>query len=314
MQEPKTYHQTTDTLLMVRPARFGFNEETALNNVFQQRQTDLSDEEIQEKAVREFDDFVSKLREKGIEVIVADDNDTPVTPDAVFPNNWITFHEDGCVVTYPMFSEIRREERREEIIEQFFDQFPFEERVHLEQYETRDRFLEGTGSMILDRINRIVYACLSPRTDIGLLNEFCDQFDYEKIVFNAVDDEQVEIYHTNVMMALGEDIVVVCLDTVRDDKERNALVAKLRETGKALIEITISQMKAFAGNMLQVRNKEGETFLVMSEQAFQSLNEDQVEKIEAHTKILSSPIPTIEALGGGSTRCMMAEVFYPGLS
>jgi len=299
---------------MVRPARFGFNEETALNNVFQQRQTDLSDEEIQEKAVREFDDFVSKLREKGIEVIVVDDNDTPVTPDAVFPNNWITFHEDGRVVTYPMFSEIRREERREEIIEQLFDQFPFEERVHLEQYETRDRFLEGTGSMILDRINRIVYACLSPRTDIGLLNEFCDQFDYEKIVFNAVDDEQVEIYHTNVMMALGEDIVVVCLDTVRDDKERNALVAKLRETGKALIEITISQMKAFAGNMLQVRNKEGETFLVMSEQAFQSLNEDQVEKIEAHTKILSSPIPTIEALGGGSTRCMMAEVFYPGLS
>jgi len=314
MQESNTYHQTTDTLLMVRPARFGFNEETALNNVFQQRQTDLSDEEIQEKAVREFDDFVSKLREKGIEVIVVDDNDTPVTPDAVFPNNWITFHEDGRVVTYPMFSEIRREERREEIIEQLFDQFPFEERVHLEQYETRDRFLEGTGSMILDRINRIVYACLSPRTDIGLLNEFCDQFDYEKIVFNAVDDEQVEIYHTNVMMALGEDIVVVCLDTVRDDKERNALVAKLRETGKALIEITISQMKAFAGNMLQVRNKEGETFLVMSEQAFQSLNEDQVEKIEAHTKILSSPIPTIEALGGGSTRCMMAEVFYPGLS
>lgn len=314
MQELNTYHQTTDTILMVRPARFGYNEETALNNVFQQKDTDLSDEEIQEKALREFDEFVSKLREKDIEVIVVKDKDSPVTPDAVFPNNWITLHEDGRVITYPMFSQIRREERREDVIEQLFDQFSFEERVHLEQYESRDRFLEGTGSMILDRVNRIVYACLSPRTDVGLLNEFCDQFDYEKVAFNAVDDEGVEIYHTNVMMALGEDIAVVCLDTLRDDKERNALIAKLRETGKAIIEITVSQMKAFAGNMLQVRNKEGETFLVMSEQAFNSLNTEQLEKIKAHTHILSSPIPTIEALGGGSARCMMAEVFYPGMS
>lgn len=313
MQEKEELLQTTDTILMVKPAHFGYNEQTASSNAFQKKDTKLSPEEIQSRAVQEFNDFVARLREEGIEVEVAEDTDSPAKPDAVFPNNWVTFHQNGTVVTYPMYAELRREERREDILKGLTEKFGFDNRIYMEQYELRDRFLEGTGSMILDRPNKIAYACVSPRTDVGLLNEFCEKLEYEKVDFTAVDDQDQEIYHTNVMMALGETLVVICLDTVRDENERNELVEKFNTTGKEIIEITISQMKSFAGNMLQVRNKEGQTFLVMSEQAYRSLNEDQIAKIEAETKILYSPIPTIETFGGGSARCMMAEVFYPGL-
>jgi hypothetical protein len=305
--------QTTDTILMIRPAHFGYNEQTAGSNVFQKKDTSISGQEIQSKALQEFDDLVDLLREKGVEVVVIEDADAPFKPDAVFPNNWVTFHQDGTIVTYPMYAELRREERREDVLKVLTEKFEFPNRVHMEQYELQDRFLEGTGSMVLDRPNKIAYACISPRTDVRLLNEFCEKFGYEKVSFTAVDRQNQEIYHTNVMMALGETFVVICLDTVRDDDEHDRLVEKFNATGKEVIEITISQMESFAGNMLQVRNKEGQTFLVMSEQAYHSLNEDQVKKIKTHTGILFSPIPTIETFGGGSARCMMAEVFYPGL-
>jgi hypothetical protein len=301
--------QTTDTILMVRPAHFGFNEQTAGDNAFQVDDGSLSQEEIRQKAVREFDEFVENLRSAGIRVVVAQDTDAPVKTDAVFPNNWVTFHENGAVVTYPMSAPVRRLERREDILEDLGRQFRVGERLHLEKYEQEGRFLEGTGSMILDRENRIVYACLSPRTDEGLLDEFCRLLGYEKVSFTAVDGNGRRIYHTNVMMALGESFVIICLETVKDALEKQLLRKKFAETEKELIEITLDQMLAFAGNMLQVRNQDGELFLVMSEQAFNSLDDEQLEEIMKHTDILYSPIPTIEKYGGGSARCMMAEVF-----
>jgi len=307
----KTLKQTTNNILMVRPANFGFNEETAENNSFQKRDTRLTASTIKEKAIEEFDQFVAVLREKGINVHVVEDSESPVKPDAVFPNNWVTFHQNGTIITYPMFAKARRLERREDILTDLQSTFDIKKEQHLEFFESKEKFLEGTGSMILDRINRIVYACLSPRTDLSLLEEFCIMTDYDKVSFHAVDAENKDIYHTNVMMALGETFVVICLDTVKDEKEKEILLNSFAKTNKEIITISFEQVLAFAGNMLQVRNKEGETFLVMSEQAFRSLSEDQVEKISKHTQILYSPIDTIETYGGGSARCMMAEIFLP---
>ncbi len=310
MVEQKT-QQTTDTLLMVRPAQFGFNEETAGNNAFQVNDPTLSQEEIQERAKNEFDAFVGKLRAAGVEVIVVEDNSDPFTPDAVFPNNWVTFHEDGAVITYPMFAPKRRLERREDVIEALSRDFYIDDRLKLEWHEGQNRFLEGTGSMILDRPNQLVYACLSERTHEDLLEEFCTFTGYEKVVFHAIDAKGQPIYHTNVMMALGETFAVIALDTIADPKEKAKVLAHLHHTNKEVIEISVEQMNAFAGNMLQVHNKAGQTILVMSEQAYRSLTAVQVARIQAHTGILYSAIPTIETYGGGSARCMMAEVFLP---
>jgi len=295
---------------MVRPAHFGYNEETAANNVFQKRDGQLSPEEVQQRAVAEFDAFVARLREAGVDVVVAQDSDQPIKPDAVFPNNWLTFHQGGLLITYPMYAPSRRLERRPEVV-QAAAQAGFKplRRLHLEDYEESDLFLEGTGSIVFDHPNRLAYACLSPRTDEGLLRHLCHSIQYEPVVFHAVDAEGHAVYHTNVMMAMGETFVVICLDTVRDPQERALLEEKFRVTGKEVVPITLSQMQAFAGNMLQVRDNRDETLLVMSEQAYRSLTPEQIQTLEKHTRLLYSPLYTIETYGGGSARCMMAEIF-----
>lgn len=297
---------------MVRPANFGFNEETAASNAFQSRAGRLQPEEIRKNAIREFDAFVERLRAAGVHVIVAADSVKPAKPDAVFPNNWATFHQEGFIVTYPMFAPVRRRERRRQVIDTVLREgFHSEHRVNLEFNEKIDRFLEGTGSIIFDHQYRLAYACLSPRTDAGLLEELCQLLKYEQVVFHAVDAQGKDIYHTNVMMALGETFVVICLDTVRDPRERKMLEQKFGETKKEIVEISLDQMNAFAGNMLQVRNDRDETLLVMSEQAYRSLTPAQIATLERHTRLLHSPIDTIETYGGGSARCMIAEVFLP---
>ncbi len=300
---------STSNILMVRPANFGFNEETAASNAFQTNDKSLTISEIQEKAKIEFDAFVAKLQSKGVNVVVANDSVTPIKPDAIFPNNWISFHDNGAIVTYPMYAEVRRLERSEAIIEQISQRFQVNGRFHLEKAEADNLFLEGTGSMILDRPQFLVYACLSPRTDDSILENFCEMTNFEKVVFTAVDGNGQQIYHTNVMMAIGENFVVICLDTIVDADERIMVEQSILDTDKEVIEITLEQMMHFAGNMLQVRNESGDTFLVMSEQAYKSLTDSQIEQIETHTEILHTPLYTIETYGGGSARCMMAEIF-----
>ena len=301
--------QTTSNILMVRPSNFGFNEETAQNNAFQTKDASLSQEQISEKARVEFDIFVETLRGQGVNVVVADDSETPVKPDAVFPNNWVTMHADGTMILYPMFAQARRLERDENIIQLIENQFVVKTKIHLEQYESVEKYLEGTGSMILDRANEIVYACLSVRTDLALLDELCDILHYKRVAFTAVDGNGQDIYHTNVMMALGETFVVICLETIRDEAERLNLIKLFELTNKEIIEISLAQMMLFAGNMLQVRNEEGDTFLVMSDQAYNSLNTAQINHIQRHTQFIFADIKTIETYGGGSARCMMAEIF-----
>lgn len=297
---------------MVRPANFGFNEETAASNAFQSRNEKQAPEEIRRIARQEFDQFVKKLKTAGVNVIVAKDSVSPVKPDAVFPNNWVTFHQEGFIVTYPMFAPTRRKERRRKIIETVLAQgFKSSRRVNFEYNEKLDRFLEGTGSIIFDHQHRLAYACLSPRTDASLLEELCAELKYTAVVFHAVDGAGQDIYHTNVMMAMGEDFVVICLESVRDAGERDLLLRRFEETQKAVIDISLAQMNSFAGNMLQVRNQMGETILVMSSQAYQSLTPVQVQALSQRTQLLHSPIDTIEQYGGGSARCMMAEVFLP---
>ena len=303
-------NQTTSSILMVRPANFGFNTETAANNAFQVNDTSLSVAQIQQKAIAEFDNFVALLRGRAINVVIAEDTSKPVKTDAVFPNNWITSHGDGTMVLYPMNALSRRSERAENVIQQIESQFIVKKRLHLEHYEEIGTYLEGTGSMILDRVNEICYACLSPRTDLGLLDEWCDIMHHKRIAFHAVDGHGQDIYHTNVMMALGETFVVICMETVRDEAEKLNLIKHFEQTKKDIIEISLDQMMLFAGNMLQVRNDFDETFLVMSKQAYDALNKTQIAHIQRHTEILYADIKTIETYGGGSARCMMAEIFF----
>ncbi|MCY7329431.1 MAG: amidinotransferase [Saprospiraceae bacterium] len=304
--------QTTSHILMVRPAHFAFNEETAANNAFQSRDQRLTPAQMEQQAVAEFDGLVERLRTAGVQVMVAKDSATPVKPDAVFPNNWVTFHQEGFVITYPMFAPTRRRERRRQIIEQVLQEgFRSERRLNFEFNEKRNRYLEGTGSIIFDHTNRLAYACLSPRTDEQLLEDLCQEIGYHKVVFHATDGNGQDIYHTNVMMALGETFVVICLSTIRAAAERQLLEQKFKTTGKEIVDITLAQMNAFAGNMLQVRNTAGQTLLVMSSTAYQALTPEQISTLERHTQLLHSPIPTIETYGGGSARCMMAEVFLP---
>jgi hypothetical protein len=303
--------QTTDTLLMVRPANFGYNAQTASNNSFQNSAEAAKSEEIREAAKAEFDNFVARLQERNINVIVVEDTATPIKPDAIFPNNWMSYHDDGSVFLYPMYAPNRRIERRKDIIQGLKDQFVVKSVSDLSGSEALNVFLEGTGSMILDRENGLVYACISQRTDANLLADFCGKIGYSPIVFHADDREGNPIYHTNVVMAVGETFVVMCLEAVRDEAEKAALLSWFANTEKDLIEISLSQLEQFAGNMLQVKNTDGELFLVMSEQAFMSLNDQQIQQIQDHTEILYAPIYTIETYGGGSARCMMAEVFLP---
>lgn len=304
-----TTTQITDTILMVRPAHFGFNTQTAGNNAFQTNDQSLSPAEISEKARAEFDGFVDKLRAVGVQVIVVEDTDEPLKLDAVFPNNWFSTHQDGTIITYPMYAPMRRMERRTDIVEKLQSRFGYEKLIALEAREVEERYLEGTGSLILDRDHKIVYACRSIRTDEGLMEEFALWMGYEKVVFDSYDANGLPIYHTNVMMALGVNFCVICLDSIKDAVQRREVTDRLTHTGKDIVSISVEQMEAFAGNMLQVRGKDGEKYLAMSEQAYKSLTPEQVEQLELHTNLLYSPLYTIEAYGGGSARCMMAEIY-----
>jgi len=300
---------TTHTILMIRPANFGYNDQTAENNAFQSDDRNESSRAIAQKAQSEFDHMVEVLRSKGVDVYVIEDTPSPVKPDAIFPNNWISFHNNGAVITYPMFAPNRRIERREDVIDELGNTFEVDRRYTFEHYEEEDMFLEGTGSMLFDRDHKVVYACLSKRTDARLIDKFCVLMNYERVVFHSVDQSGMPIYHTNVMMALGEDFVVLCKDSIKSAEELQELEYRLEQTGKEIVAITYEQMGAFAGNMLQVRNQSGQTFLVMSQNAYNSLDPVQIETLSAKTEIISIDIGTIEYYGGGSVRCMMAEIF-----
>lgn len=305
--------QITNTVLMVRPVRFRMNEQTVVNNYFQE-EMDLKNDEINRQAQQEFDVLVEKLRTVGVKVIVVDDIYEQNTPDSVFPNNWITFHQNGDVAIYPMFAENRRRERREDILDKVETEgFDIENVYDYTDAEKENIFLEGTGAMVIDRVNRKAYCALSPRADEELFIEFCEDFEYTPVIFKAyqqVNNEQLPIYHTNVMMALGVDFAVVCLDTITDKSERKNLLHHLKEDKKEVINITPEQMCQYAGNMLQVQGKNS-TYLVMSDAAYNALTPQQIQTIEKHTQILHSNLETIETCGGGSARCMMAEVFNP---
>jgi len=296
---------------MIRPANFGFNSQTAENNAFQSDDKGESAKDISSKAIEEFDEMVKTLRSNGINIIVVEDTPEPKKPDAIFPNNWISLHMNGAVLTYPMFAPNRRFERREDIIDRLGETFKVERRYTFEHYEEEDMFLEGTGSMLFDRDNKIVYACLSERTDARLIDKFCVLVEYQRIVFHSIDRNGIPIYHTNVMMAIGEDFTVICMESIKSPEETKELKHVLEQTGKEIIDISYDQMEAFAGNMLQVRNDTGQTFLVMSQTAYDSLNENQITSLSANTQLLPIDISTIEYYGGGSVRCMMAEVFLP---
>lgn len=294
---------------MVRPANFGYNTETADSNGFQNKELGLSSQKIIENAITEFDEFVKLLRGHGITVQVLEDTTHPIKPDAVFPNNWFTTHQDGSIVTYPMYAENRRLERREDLIDIIGSNIPKIKRYGFEYFEEESKFLEGTGSMILDRTNKIVYACLSSRTNIEILDKFSILKSYQVVFFTAVDRKGSEIYHTNVLMTLGEEFVVICLESIKDTDEKKALLEHFKRTNKEVIEIDYDQMDDFAGNIIQLKNGSEDRFIIMSASAFQSLNSNQIEALEKHGTIICPDLKTIEKIGGGSSRCMIAENF-----
>jgi len=300
--------QTTNHILMIRPVDFKFNAQTAGNNKFQQAS---EQKDVQQQALKEFDGFVAMLRTNGVEVMVIDDTLTPETPDSIFPNNWVSFHDNGEVILYPMFSENRRVERRPEILAQINQHFKIGKITDLSTYEAENIFLEGTGSLVLDRVHQIAYACLSLRTNEKVLADFCTKTGYTAVVFNSVDDKGFPIYHTNVMMCIGDQFAVVCFDSIPNRTEKEKLRQSLMATHKTIIEISFDQMNQFAGNMLQVKNKANESLLVMSEQAYLSLKHNQIEALEKHCKLVYAPLYTIEKNGGGSARCMLAEIHLP---
>jgi hypothetical protein len=305
--------QTTDTILMIRPVAFRMNEQTAVNNYYQKVLDNLLPDTVNAKAQQEFDAFVEKLRGVGVNVIVVDSTEDPDTPDSVFPNNWVSFHENGDVALYPMFAENRRLERREDILDLLEDNgFHIENIVDYTSAEEDGVYLEGTGSLVLDRANHKAYCALSPRADEELVIEYCEDFEMTPVIFEAfqtVGGERMHIYHTNVMMCVGETFAVICADCIDDKKERKMVLDNLRQDGKEIVLLTEAQLNHFAGNMLQVNGANGKSYLVMSNAARQVLNADQVAKIEKHAEILSANLDTIEACGGGSARCMMAEIF-----
>ena len=307
--------QTTNSILMIRPVAFRMNEQTTINNYYQKVLDGLLPATVNAKAQQEFDAFVEKLTAVGVDVTVVDDNSNLDTPDSIFPNNWISFHENGDVALYPMFAENRRAERREDILDLLEDKgFVINNIVDYTSAEEDGFFLEGTGSLLLDRTNSKAYCALSPRADEELFIEFCEDFDYAPVIFEAfqtVDSERKLIYHTNVMMCLGETFAVICSDCIDDKKERKMVLDNLKENGKEVILITESQMNNFAGNMLELRGANDKRYLVMSAAAHQVLTPKQIKQLEKHAEILSSSLDTIEACGGGSARCMMAEIFLP---
>jgi hypothetical protein len=304
-----TNKQSTNNLLMIRPVSFGFNEQTAGSNTFQKM--DADQQQVQVNALAEFDALVAVLRDNEVNVTVIDDTVEPHTPDSIFPNNWVSFHEDGEVYLYPMQAENRRLERREDIINELEDNFKVKHVIDLSHFEHEGKFLEGTGSMVLDRENKIVYACLSPRTDEQVIAVFCERTGYRAINFHAVDEKGLAIYHTNVLMCIGSNFATVCLDSIANTTEKESVITSLKNTGKEIIDISYEQMNHFAGNMLEVKNNVGDTLIVMSKSAFDSLTAQQTAILSNFGKLVYSDISTIETNGGGSARCMIAEVHLP---
>lgn len=303
----ETIKQQADTLLLVRPINFGFNPETAVNNAFQNRDASV---EAQRQALREFDGFVDVLSQHGIDVLVVPDTPEPHTPDSIFPNNWFSTHVDGTLAFYPLFAANRRRERKQGVVDAIRARFDIRRTLDYTDYELEGLFLEGTGSLVFDRVNRVAYACASPRTDFRLAERCCGDLGVRLVFFQALDRHGVPIYHTNVMMAVADRYVVINVSSLTPS-DRDRVLETIAQTDKAVVDISHRQMEHFAGNMLQVRNRDGRSFMVMSSQAHDSLSSTQIEAISAFDTIIHAPIPTIERLGGGSARCMLAEIFLP---
>jgi hypothetical protein len=304
--------QLAGAVLMIRPVRFQSNPITAVSNRFQGK-TSATPEQQQAAAAAQFESIVAALTAQGVRVIVFDDTTEPHTPDAIFPNNWVSFHADGTVVLYPMLAENRRTERRMDIIDSLADEYDFDVRriIDLTHHENAGHYLEGTGSMVLDRSNRIAYACLSPRTQLDALGDFAQRMDYEVLAFDAVDRDGAAIYHTNVLMNVGESLAVICDAAIPDPKQRAAVMKSLAATGHQVLSLTMRQLESFAGNMLELRPPSGTPMMAMSGQARRSLDNDQITAIEKHARIVSAPIDDIERSAGGSVRCMLAEIHLP---
>ena len=304
--------QLASSVLMIRPARFESNPLTAESNKFQGKTSALPAEQ-HAAALLEFDGLVVALRDKGINVVVVDDTAEPHTPDSIFPNNWVSFHSDGRVVLYPMEAKNRRTERRLDVVESLGSEHGFHvsDIVDLSHHESAQQYLEGTGSLVLDRVNRVAYACLSTRTQLDVLGDFAQQMDYDVVAFDAVDREGAPIYHTNVLMNIGETIAVICDESIVREDQRAAVLERLRETGHEIVTLTYDQLDAFAGNMLELRSASGQRLIAMSKQAYDSLADSQLATLSANAEILSAPIEAIESSAGGSVRCMLAEIHLP---
>lgn len=298
--------QTTSKIFMVKPACFKYNEQTGEDNAFQQKGFE---EGAQEKAMKESEEFIKLLKDNDIEVIAVQDTKEPETPDSVFPNNWFTTHEGGILVLYPMCAPNRRDERKEIFLEAIKKSIDCKKIIDLTKWENEQKYLEGTGSMVLDRVNKIAYACKSPRTSEAVLDDFCAKLGYKPILFNAVDKDGKMIYHTNVLMCVGSSFAIICKDTIKDQEERNKILDSFNQTGKKVVEISLEQMQNYAGNMLEIKNKKGKRFLIMSQTAYNSLNHEQKHYLEEQCTILHPKIECIEINGGGSARCMMAELY-----
>ncbi|GAB3172402.1 citrulline utilization hydrolase CtlX [Telluribacter humicola] len=304
--------QATSRILMVRPVQFAFNEQTAGSNEFQDREfADENRKVAQQKALQEFEQITTQLVSAGVELVIYDDTASTYTPDSIFPNNWVSFHQSGKVVLYPMMAPNRRAERRMDIIEDLRKSFHVEEIIDLTHFENEGKYLEGTGSMVLDRRYKVAYACLSPRTHSDVLDAFAEATGYEVVKFEASDENDVPVYHTNVLMCVGDVFAVICLEAIKDPDQRHSVRSILEETGKYIIEITLDQVRQFAGNMLMVRNKKDEKLLVMSTSAYESLTPQQIDALDDYASLVHADLSMIEGNGGGSARCMMAEVHLP---
>mgnify|MGYP002354003626 CR=1 FL=1 len=301
--------QTAASILMVRPACFGYNTETALSNAFQQKVSKKNKKATSEKAVMEFDRFIAQLMENDIDVMVIQDTKKPEKPDAVFPNNWFCTLPSGIVCVFPMQSVIRRGEKRNDILEMLTERFTVKDVQDWSEYEAEEKYLESTGSMVIAHISRIIYACISVRTNRYVLEQFARAYGYKVFAFAANDENGTAIYHTNVMMHIGEGYAVVCTGCITDKAELAALKQLLASTGHEIIEISMVQMRCFSGNMIQVRSRRGKKFTILSERAYESLKIKQRRKIQSYSHLLKADIATIENAGGGGVRCMIAEIF-----
>lgn len=307
-----TESQLASAVLMIRPVGFHSNPLTAASNRFQGKFA-ASEEQQQTVALAEFDVLAEVLVQAGIHVVVIEDTAEPPTPDSIFPNNWVSFHADGTVVLYPMEAANRRTERRQDIIDSLLREHDFHVSriIDLTAHENQGQHLEGTGSLVLDRTHRIAYACLSSRTDLDVLGDFAQQLDYEIVAFDAVDRNGIPVYHTNVLMNVGENLAVICGESIARDEQREAVMQSLRSTGHDIVTLTYEQMDAFAGNMLELCTESGQRLIAMSEQARASLTDEQLAVIEKNASIVSAPIDRIESSSGGSVRCMLAEIHLP---